>query len=282
MKKIFLLIQSAALLAGVQAHALVGGPFDNGEYSILNERSGFYQTNFSFRNGSGYAIWTADNLIGVATQGTQTVLNTGTGSLLTPSTGGALSEHNGNRSILYYKGVTYAGSAYGSADVGGRKIEGYVNASSESDSSATATTQQQSGFFGQTSTSTTSTSTVVATGRSYVVNLGWFGDITATAPTLRFEGEGELTIIAPNGRETLAGLAFEGYSGLIQAINSSIAGIQNLTLIGTTTGFYQQGSDAIRLALTDLTPYLTGTGPSNSYAESEHVQVKVSGLRRYF
>jgi hypothetical protein len=40
MKKIFSLIQLAVLSAGSSAFALVGGPFDNGDYSILLERAG--------------------------------------------------------------------------------------------------------------------------------------------------------------------------------------------------------------------------------------------------
>jgi hypothetical protein len=109
MKKIFLFIQLVALSSALPAFALVGGPFDNGSYSILDERNGFYEAAYSFTNGSGYSQWTADNLQGAfASQGSVTA-NIGTGSLVTSSG----STNNGNRTVLYYKGVTYFGSAMG-------------------------------------------------------------------------------------------------------------------------------------------------------------------------
>lgn len=282
MKKIFWMIQVAALSASMQAFALVGGPFDNGDFSILLDRNGYYQASFTYQNGNGYAIWTSDNLIGASSTGNTTSINYSTGSLLTAGTGAALSEHNANRAVLYYKGVTYIGSAYGAVDFDGDTIQGNVNATSELSIATTATSTSQN-LIGQSSTTTANLDQVVTNGRSYVANIGWTGEITDSSPTLTFSGTGELAVIAPNGRETLAGLAYGGYAGLIDSINASVSNLfsgGDVTLAGVD--IYGDAQDAIDSALAGLVPYLSGTGPSNSYAESELQSVHVEGYRRYF
>lgn len=282
MKKIFWMIQVAALSASMQAFALVGGPFDNGDYSILLDRNGYYQASFTYQNGNGYAIWTSDNLMGTSSTGNTTSINYGTGSLITAGTGAALSDHNANRSVLYYKGVTYVGSAYGAADFDGDTIQGNVNAYSEFTISTTATNTQQN-LLTQSSVSTATLDQVVTNGRSYVANIGWTAEITDSTPILTFSGTGELSIIAPNGRETLAGLAYGGYSGLIDSINQSVSNLFSGGDVSLTNiDIYGSAQDAIDSALAGLEPYLTGTGPSNSYAESEVQPVDVEGYRRYF
>jgi hypothetical protein len=350
MKKIFLTIQFAALMAGLPAFALVGGPFDNGDYSILNERNGYYQSSFTFKNGNGYAIWTADNLQGTVVQGGSLTPNVSTGSLITPAPQGS---HNANRSVFYYKGVTYFGSAMGQVDMEARSISGYCNANSEYE---TANAQAASGGqFALLATTVTNTSTVVASGRSYIANANWTGKITSTTPQVRFTGDGELVIIAPSGTETIAGLAYNAFQGLLDSIVASVAA-SGQSIFGVTPGLYADAQAAISGALSgtgaiaatpatitpvftysqaigpdpdgtgplvgtavdvngdgifnnDLVPsgtatgagntastpaqnanpgapglddYLTGTGPSASYDESERVKVQVTGYRRYF
>lgn len=281
MKKIFLLIQFAALTAGVNAFAIAGGPFDNGDYSILNERNGFYQETFTFQNGNGYALWTPDSLIGTSTQGATVTPNVGTGSLFTPATTTALSSHNANRSVFYYKGVTYFGSALGSIDMEARSVQGFYNASSEFQSVSTTTQATSSSFFfGQANTTTNNSSNVVSSGRSYVINASFTGEITETSPQLRYSGVGELTVISPNGNEAIAGLAYGGFSGLISSINQSVAQSGTGGIFNNTN--YTSAQAAIASALTNLTPYLTGTGPTNSYSGSEKRTLNVTGYRRFF
>jgi hypothetical protein len=222
MKKIFSLIQLAVLSAGSSAFAIVGGPFDNGDYNVLVERSGYYQSSYSFKNGSGYSLWSPDNLQGALLQGQTLTPNVSTGALSTP--GGQA--NNANRSVLYYKGVTYFGNALGEVDVAARRISGYANASSEYSVSAVST-EQNANFFTQSNVTSFSSATVVANGRSYVANLNWQGKITATQPQLRYTGKGELTIIAPNGRSAIASLAYDAYSSLVQSIASSIQTVPN-------------------------------------------------------
>ncbi len=218
MKKFSLLLQIVALTAGLPAFAITGGPFDNGSYSILDERNGVYEAAYTFKNGSGYSQWTADNSQGdSAGQGTFTP-NIGAGSLLTASG----STSNANRTVLYYKGVTYFGSAFGQVDTTKRTIQGFGNATSDF-STATTTTTQQQGIFTTASSSAFSTNTVVSSGRNYSANLNWTGKITETTPQLRFTGTGELGIIAPNGSEAIASLAYTGYQNLIDAISRSVS-----------------------------------------------------------
>ena len=225
MKKISLFIQIAALTAGLPAFALSGGPFDNGNYSVLLEREGVYEAAYSFKNGSGYSQWTADNSQGDVATGGSLSVNLGAGSLITASGG----SNNANRTVLYYKGVTYFGSAFGQVDTEKRTIQGFGNANSDYSTSA-STSQQNNGFFSTTTSSSFSTSTVVSSGRNYSANVNWTGKITDTAPQLRFSGSGELSIISPNGAESIASLAYTGYSQLIDAIAQSVS--QSGVLIG--------------------------------------------------
>jgi hypothetical protein len=272
MKKIFSLIQLAVLSAGSSAFAIVGGPFDNGDYSVLMERSGFYQATFTFRNGNGYSIWTSDNQVGSLTQGQTVTPNVGTGSLITPSSGTALGQHNGNRSVFYYLGVIYFGGAFGSIDVESRTIQGYSNAQSDVTTQQSQNTQNQ-GFFGGNTTSVVSSS-VVASNRSYVLNANWKGKITKTQPQLRFSGKGEMVIIAPNGNETLAGLAYQGYAGLIDAIVQSVS---SLTIQpGASLGL----GPAYAAAQQTIAAALTGTGgtPASSTTDITSVQTIVGGV----
>lgn len=284
MKKIFWMIQLAALSAGMQAFGIVGGPFDNGDGGILMDRGGYYEASFTYQNGNGYATWTSDNLVGTVSTGTTVTPNYSAGSLLTPGSGLALSEHNANRSVLYYKGVAYVGNAWGQVDIDGREIQGFCNAFSDLDSTTAGQASSSGALIGTTQVFSLSTA-VVASGRGYVANMGWAGEIIDTAPQLEFVGEGELAIIAPNGSETMAGLAYTGYAGLIDAINQSVASGTDITVTNSLVGtldIYGGASAAIQSALADLQPYLAGTGPSNGYEESEIQRVDVEGIRRYY
>jgi hypothetical protein len=284
MKKIFSLIQLTVLSAGSSAFALVGGPFDNGDYNVLLERGGYYQSSYSFKNGSGYSLFSPDNTQGALLQGQTLTPNISAGALSTP-TGQA---NNANRTVLYFKGITYFGSAFGEVDIQSRRISGYGNASSDFSVQSTQT-QQQAGFFSQSNVTSFSSATVTASGRSYVANVNWQGKITATHPQLRYSGSGELAIISPTGQAAIAGLAFEGYSGLISAINQAVSQL-NSTNADVFTGFgdgntydpYGSAQTAINNALTNLAPYLNGTGPQSSFEESEVYKIRTTGYRRFF
>ena len=262
MKKIFLFIQLVALSSALPAFAITGGPFDNGSYSILDERNGFYEAAYSFTNGSGYSQWTADNYQGVVNTGTP-VPNYGDGSLLTANG----SVKNANRTVMYFKGVTYFGSAMGEIDTTARTIQGFGNAFS--DYGVAVTTQQtNNSFFNSATSSAASSTTVVASGRNYSLSLNWTGKITATSPQLRFSGSGELSVIAPNGNETIAGLAYTGYQGLIASINESVSKVGQAAQTTFNPAVYTQGSAAISGILNGTTSTPASSTVTPTYAQA--------------
>lgn len=293
MKKFFLMLQLAALTAGSSAFALTGGPFENSDAGILLERGGFYQTSYSYRNGNGYSIWTADNQL-------FDVTGFGTGDLFTPATA-VSGSHNGNRTVLYYKGVTYFGSAMGSVDLDAREIQGFANASSEF-SFTTVQQQTQNNFITSQVSTLVNSDVVVQSGRGYTANIGWTGKIYDRAPILRFKGKGELFIISQNGSESVASLANSAFTQLIGAIVTNVASSGGQLQTGALFG---QAQVAIANALSgfpgidvngngvftdagDTAPapglqqYINNSGPSANYEQGERQRVRVKGLRRFF
>ncbi|MFZ4767002.1 MAG: hypothetical protein ACOYMN_18775 [Roseimicrobium sp.] len=171
-----LVILAASAFAGTNAMALVGGPFDNGDHSILFERGGVYQAAFSFRNGSGVAVFAQDNSFEVAA-GAGTV--TGMFSLR-------------NRSMFYYKGVTYAGVAWGIVDVEARLVTGFTNGNSDyiaSGTTAGSATPQQ-GISAARDQDIVHNGDLGATANSQFT-----AKITTTSPILRFRGKGSVTFM---------------------------------------------------------------------------------------
>lgn len=257
MKRILASIAVAVLGLSNQASAIVGGPFDNGSHSAQNDIGSVYQCIFTFGNGSGYMYFSPEARITLI----QTTDVPTRGSLV-------------NRSVLYYKGVTYVGGAFGTTDDDAKYVQGELNASSDV-SNSVQQTAQNSGFFSFTS-STTSTSTVVTgSNRSFTVNGNFEAHIYQTAPILKFKGKGELSFLSPSGTDSLAGLAYNGYSGLINAVNQSVASNTNglVDFIGA--------SAAIQTALADLAPYLANAGIDSTLDGAEIRKMKVRGSRRY-
>lgn len=269
MKTISLFIQMAVLTAGLPAFGWTGGPFDNNTSSILLERSGVYEASFSFNNGSGYSQWTSDNAQGAVSTGGTVTENTGAGSLLTSSG----SSNNANRTVLYYLGVTYFGSAYGQVDTSARTIQGFGNANS--DYTTNSATQESGGIFTTTTSSAFSTSTVVSSGRNYSANLNWTGDITETSPQLRFSGSGELSIIAPNGAEAIASLAYTGYQQLIDAIAQSVSSSGTLIGFSDNPGTVYTGAAS---AISSVLSGTTGTDASTTYTPTYAQAVGADGV----
>ncbi|MBX7210887.1 MAG: hypothetical protein K1X78_21455 [Verrucomicrobiaceae bacterium] len=275
MKKIFLLIQLAALTSAMPAFALVGGPFDNGTFSVLDERTGYYESAYSFSNGSGYSVWTADNIQGaLLSAGGGASQNLSQGSLLTSS---GNTTHSANRTVLYYKGVTYFGAAFGQVDMESRTIQGFGNATSDYSTAQTTQTQNAT-FFQATSSSAFSTNTVVSSGRGYTANINWTGKVTSTSPQLRFTGSGEIAIISPNGNEAIASLAYTGYQGLITAINASVSRSGGQIFFDPTT--YTQGASAVAQILNGTLGTPASSTVTPTYAQAVNaagVPVDVNG-----
>lgn len=206
MKKGFLSFAAfvMALVAAPQAHALVGGPFDNGDYSATFDNSGIYQASFRFKNGSGFA---------------QFGTNVSIQPYIDPTAGGGTTVPNTaysvlNRSVFYYKGLTFLGTATGTVDHERKQITGFTNGNSDVTSSATTST---SSFFFQNSTTSASNSLLNNGSVGMPCNSQWHAKITTSKPILRFSGEGELTVINPS----LQQLAFQGLERIINEYDFS-------------------------------------------------------------
>lgn len=282
MKKIFLTLASLALLSSGKVLAWAGGPFDNGDpASVLVERSGYYQATFSFLNGNGYGIFTPDAQFfgglgasaGSGSSNAAAFFDRGTmytNNSFTPT-------HSANRSVFYYKGITYVGACMGFVDLENRKIQGTANATSDS-----TTSVSQSAAAGTVGSTLTNTSTIVQNNANFILNIGWEGFIKRVSPTLRFRGKGELTVLSPSGTSTVAALAFRGFSQLIDAINTSVANYDAGDIILGTTTIFTDAQAAIEAALNGLTPYLSSGSADQRYNESDKMKVKVFGSRRFF
>jgi len=288
MKKIFLTIASVALMSNSNVWALAGGPFDNGDPGgLLMERGGFYQCQFSYRNGNGYGIFTPDSYLGgnlpnanqSAGSSSQQLGVFSRGSLYTPNSGGAALGHNANRSVFYYKGLTYVGGCFGFVDTHSREVQGTCNASSNESITQQTLSQNTGGLINAAQAATTSQSLVINTA-GFVINVGWTGKIINTRPNLRFRGKGELTVVSPSSESALSTLAYQAYSGLIDAIIQSTSNLTTPALSGTVD--YTESSRAIQLALEDLSTYLGAGGPDDIYNDADKYPVRVTGNRRFF
>lgn len=291
MKKIFLTIASVALMSNSNVWALTGGPFDNGDPGgLLMERGGFYQCQFSFKNGNGYGIFTPDSYLGgnlpnanqTGTSSTQQLGVFDRGSLYTQNTGPSALSHNANRSVFYYKGVTYVGGCFGFTDIAAREIQGSCNASSNEQVTQGTLAQSGGGAFGggAQGLATTQQSIVINTA-GFVLNAGWTGKITSTRPNLRFRGKGELTVVSPSGASTLSALAFEKFGGLMDAIVQSVG--NSGSQVGFNPATYTAAGDAITDLLGTLeNDFLAAGGADALYEDANKEPLRVTGNRRFF
>lgn len=278
MKKIFLTIASVALMSNSNVWALAGGPFDNGDPGgILLERGGFYQCQFSFKNGNGYGLFTPDSYLGgnlpnanqTGASSSQQIGIFNRGSLYTPNSGGSSLGHNANRSVFYFKGVTYVGGCFGFVDTENRDVQGTCNASSNEQITQQTLSQNTGGLINASQTATTSQPLVI-NAEGNILNVGWTGKITDTRPNLRFRGKGEMTV-AETGRDVKQ-LASTAYSGLLDAIVSSVSNSQG-------TPNYTAAQQAIDDALDSLSLILAGPDTASN---PDVISVRVTGNRRYF
>ncbi len=282
MKKFFLTVTSLALLSSGDAWAFVGGPFDNGDPgSVLMERGSFYQCQFSFRNGNGYGVFTPDAQLTGGLLGAGTGAGGGAGGQAAFYDSGSLYtsnsfdvQRNGNRSVFYFKGVTYVGSCFGMPDIEARIVTGSCNASSDPGS---VSTTQGGGGGG----SLQNTSTIIQNNTGFTLNCGWKGKIYRTHPTLRFRGKGEVSVLSPTGNASVTNLAFQSYQGLINAIVSSVSNSGGQ--IGFSGATYTAAQAAIDNALASLRNQInTAGGTDATLAEADVTPLVVNGSRRYF
>jgi len=271
MKRIiaFLAIGFSALTG--QAHAWVGGPFDNGWHNASFE-NGVYQAALTFKNGGGYSYFSPNQAIASDDAATPTLIDQ-RGS-------------RRNRAVLYYKGISYVGSAFGTADGEARDIQCTMNGSSEA-TVQPGTTQQQTTTGNSQFSSTSLANAVVSSSRSFIFNGHWEGKITSTAPSLRFSGKGELCFLAPGGVDSIAGLAFDSYADLVAAIITAV-GNADTSGSGFPAAFFTSAGTAVQDLLremadptTDVGGLIAKTGIDSSFENAEVIKMKVTGTRRF-
>lgn len=282
MKKIFLAIASVALMSSSNLLAIGGGPFDNGEVGgLLMERGGFYQCQFSFRNGNGYGIFTPDSYLGgnppnpnqSLSGSSQQIGIFNRGSLYTPNSGGALG-HNANRSVFYFKGVSYVGGCFGFVDMHSRDIQGVCNGSSNETITQQTLSQNNGGLINASQTATTQQPLVINADGN-ILNLGWTGKVIDQRPNLRFRGKGEISI-TQTGRDVKQ-LATNAYTALLDAIPQALQGFNSVTNVD----IFDQATSAINNALGDLNTLLKDPNFDSSTPPEVH-PVRVTGNRRFF
>ncbi len=264
MKKFILPIILAVTALSGQAFGWVGGPFDNGFHSASLERNSIYQAVLSMKNGNGYCYFSP----------TQQLVPEGASAT-------AIYDFRGNtrnRSVIYYKGITYVGSAMGMVDGEARYLQCDINATSELGFQASTTTTQNN-LFNQQQTVASVQTTIVNSNRSFTLNGSWTAKAYQTAPSFRFRGTGELVFLAPTSVDSVAGLAYTAYQGLINAIITFVASSQVTT--GFNPALFTQAQTAINDALAGLTPYLGLGGVDSTYDNAKKVFIRVNGTRRY-
>jgi hypothetical protein len=252
-KKFALYLGIAASLP-LNAFALVGGPWSAGDYSQLEDDRGIYQASYRYVNGSGFAQWGSN-----VDLGPQASSSASGNAASTSSTVGSVL----NRTLLYYKGITFFGNATGIVDFEAKQIQGMGNAQSEVTLSDQTTTTANNSFFlfGSSNSVQASTSAVNNGGRGFVANVSWTGKISKTNPVLRFTGSGEISFIGASVQPLLSQLA------------QSIVSSADVVLVSTALA---QLSDPAFLAA------VTPESLAEVEAKTERVKLKVYGIRRFF
>lgn len=250
------LLLALALSFSASAHALTGGPFDNGDYSQLLDEAGVYQWTAYFSNGIGQGQFNPHTSYGPSISSTG---SSGTSQATTNAAIGTIAE----RSIFYYKGITFFGGCFGNVDTARKKITCITNGQSEVNLSQQATTSTTTTIIG-TASNVNATTTVVNNGSlGFVANSEWSAGIGPMEPNLEFSGEGELTVLTPSVQPLLSNLAQ-------QIITASSGNVTNV---------------ASSLAVLSTSSFLANVTPQNLAevdAAAEHIHIIVSGTRKFF
>lgn len=249
-KKISLLFALVAVLPA-SSFAWVGGPFDGGDYNQLQDDSGVYQAAFRMRNGSGFSQFGVNVDLGPSISSS----STGGNNSLSTTIGSYL-----NRTVVYYKGVTYFGNATGFVDHTKKEVQGFANGNSDVSLSASSS-------GGDSDLSATSTITYNG-GINFSINVAWKAKITSTHPELRFSGEGELSVVNPS----LSQVAYAALTNLITNYTppeNTPLGIQ-ITQLVAAIGILADSAE-------DVLPTTDGI-----YDNAETVKISVYGQRKFF
>lgn len=189
---------SVVTLLCTSAQAWVGGPFSNNSFDNTGNINGTYQ-----------GVLRADGVIGVMVLGmsaTQEFKDTGMSQISVSGTGNnatatytQLYNLTGNegRFAMFVRGSVVAGTASGSVDMAGRKISAVIEGSRNRGSKSVSTTITTTGTDGSVSSQA----------KNFTLNdiLHVSGNFEARInrmyPVQRFQGQGDLYIVDPNGVE---------------------------------------------------------------------------------
>ncbi len=141
-----------------------------------------------------------------------------------------------DRSVIYYKGITFVGNATGAVDHARKMITGITNGSSNLTTTSTTASAATDGSAGVSAT----TSIVNNGSTSLNCNTEFTATINQTAPILKFNGTGELSVANQSLTNSL--------SGALQAL---------IALIPTATDAATIA--AINLAITSILSNTWGT-----------------------
>ncbi len=204
------------------AFALVGGPFDNGDYNELLDADGIYQWTAYLSNGLGQGQFASGVSLGPS------IANGGGGSNSTQTTNSSVGTVS-DRSIYYYKGVTFFGGCFGMVDMSQKTISCVTNGQSEVTLSQQGASTSTGGILLiGTASNVNATTNVVNNGSlGFVANSEWNGTIGPVQPTLKFKGEGQLTVLSPDVQPLLSNLAqqiVQAATGTAVNVAASLAG----------------------------------------------------------
>jgi hypothetical protein len=252
------------------AFALVGGPFDNGDYSELMDQNGVYQWTASMPDGMGEGQFNDSVSVGATV--------TSSSSSTASTTNNAIGSVQ-DRSIFYYKGVTFFGQCFGIVDLSQKTISCITNGSSQVTIANTGSSSSSTTTTGASTSGISASSTVLNNGNlGFVANSTWNGNITETNPTLVFHGTGQFTVISPNAQNIVSGLAQTIVSG---NSSTSSSGGTGLTLITISPA----NAIASALAVLSTPAFQTAITPENLdevQQQSDQVGIDVTGTRKYF
>lgn len=256
MTRFSLLLASLTVGLTTSASALVGGPFDNNDYSSLLDNSGVYQVAFRFRNGSGFAQF--GNNVDIALYVDISAAGAGTGNSVRGTTYSVL-----NRSLIYYKGVTFLGTAAGMVDHEAKRVTGVTNGSSD------VALTGQTASSGTTNSVTAATTTLINNNSlAFPCNTTFTAKITKSAPVLRFAGTGELTVLTP----TLVSIANTALQSILTNFQPSPLTPLSTTLQQLVTGIQTVNDNSELFA-----PTLESVSE-----QSDKVKMTVYGSRVFF
>jgi hypothetical protein len=259
----FTLFFVALFAMPLTSHAIVGGPFDGNDYSAAYDNSGVYQVAFRMKNGSGFAQWGSN--VNLAAK----VSSSGGSSSGASSLGSIL-----NRSLIYFQGIEYFGTAFGIVDVDAGFVNGGTNGISDISSSASSS----SGGVGGGSSASSTVPIVTNGDRGYTANSEYEAKITDKGPILRFSGKGQLTILGRDATTAIAGIA----TTALTAANLLITGSSPAPL--TVAGQAANSAAVLNARLANLNTVLPLISPSPSSNTLDRVTTKITvfGSRKFF